>query len=134
MQSPKFLFETRFHKCFMFYCREKKKKKLWDNDSQNGILTSHRECTLHKLFVMDVLGVGRNTKFHIWHAYLSKREVPRGVRNSKVRRQDKFRRDWSRHKNTCKSQSGTGPGVRRSKRPLSACHTRCICSMETLHN
>ena len=26
-----------------------------------------------------------------------KREVPRGVRNSKVRRQDKVRRDWSRH-------------------------------------
>ena len=30
--------------------------------------------------------------------------------------------------------NGTGPGVRRSKRPLLACHTRCICSMETLHN
>ena len=28
---------------------------------------------------------------------ISKREVPRGVRNSKVRRQDKLRRDWSRH-------------------------------------
>ena len=27
----------------------------------------------------------------------NKREVPRDVRNSKVRRQDKFRRDWSRH-------------------------------------
>ena len=27
----------------------------------------------------------------------SKREVPRDVRNSKVRRQDKLRRDWSRH-------------------------------------
>ena len=26
------------------------------------------------------------------------------------------------------------PGVRRSKRPLLACRTRCICSMETLHN
>ena len=65
---------------------------------------------------------------------VSKREVPRGVRNSKVRRQDKFRRDWSRHQNTCKSQSGTGPGVRRSKRPLLACRTRCICSIETLHN
>ena len=64
----------------------------------------------------------------------SKREVPRDVRNSKVRRQDKFRRDWSRHYNTCKSQSGTGPGVRRSKRPLLACRTRCICFMETLHN
>ena len=62
----------------------------------------------------------------------SKREVPSGVRNSKVRIQDKFRRDWSRHKITCKSQSGTGPGVRRSKRPLLACRTRCICSMETL--
>ena len=35
---------------------------------------------------------------------------------------------------TCKSESGTGPGVRRSKRPLLACRTRCICSMETLHN
>ena len=28
----------------------------------------------------------------------------------------------------------TGPGVRSSKRPLLACRTRCICSMETLHN
>ena len=67
-------------------------------------------------------------------AVKSKREVPRDVRNSKVLRQDKFRRDWSRHLNTCKSQSGTGPGIRRSKRPLLACRTRCICSMETLHN
>ena len=31
------------------------------------------------------------------HCVESKREVPRGVRNSKVRRQDKPRRDWSRH-------------------------------------
>ena len=29
---------------------------------------------------------------------------------------------------------GTGPGVRRSKRLLLACRTRCICSMETLYN
>ena len=58
-----------------------------------------------------------------------KREVPRDVRNSKVRIQ--FRRDWSRHQNTCNSQSGTGPGVRRSKLPLSACHNRCRCAMET---
>ena len=33
-----------------------------------------------------------------------------------------------------KSQSGTGPGVRRSKRPLLACRTRCKCSMEISHN
>ena len=31
------------------------------------------------------------------HLVLSKREVPRDIRNSRVRRQDKFRRDWSRH-------------------------------------
>ena len=30
-----------------------------------------------------------------------------------------------------KSQSGTGQGVRRRKRPLLACRTRCNCSMET---
>ena len=29
---------------------------------------------------------------------------------------------------------GTGPGVRRTKRPLSACHTRRKCSMETTQN
>ena len=29
--------------------------------------------------------------------FSSKREVPRGVRNSKDRRQVKFRGDWSRH-------------------------------------
>ena len=46
----------------------------------------------------------------------AKTEVPRDVRNSKVRRQDKFKRDWSQHYNTCKSQSGTGPGIQRSKR------------------
>ena len=32
---------------------------------------------------------------------------------------------------TYASPKGTGPGVRRSKRPLSACHTRRKCSMET---
>ena len=32
---------------------------------------------------------------------------------------------------TYASPKGTGPGVWRSKRPLSACHTRRKCSMET---
>ena len=52
---------------------------------------------------------------------LSKAEVPRDFRNSKVQKQDKLKRDWFQHKNTCKSKSGIGPGVRRSKRSLSAC-------------
>ena len=37
--------------------------------------------------------------------------------------------DWSQQvEHVCKFQiNGTGPGVRRSKRPLSACHSRCKC-------
>ena len=31
-------------------------------------------------------------------------------------------------------QRGGGPGVRKGKRSLLACHTRCKCSMETIHN
>ena len=31
-------------------------------------------------------------------------------------------------------QWGTEPGVRKGKRSLLACHTRCKCSMETIHN
>ena len=57
-------------------------------------------------------------------------EAPRDVRNSNVRKQDKFRRDSSQHK----SQSWTGPCVRGSKRPLLAYRTRYKCSIETLHN
>ena len=35
----------------------------------------------------------------------SKMQVQMDVRNSKVRKQDKFRKDWPRCKNICKSQS-----------------------------
>ena len=31
-------------------------------------------------------------------------------------------------------EKGTEPGVRKGKRPMLACHTRCKCSMETAHN
>ena len=29
---------------------------------------------------------------------------------------------------------GTEPGVKKGKRSMLACHTRCKCSMETTHN
>ena len=48
---------------------------------------------------------------------------------------------WMVRKKNCSQQvehmqvlNGTGPGVRRSKRPLSACHTRRKCSLETSQN
>ena len=42
----------------------------------------------------------------------------------KVRRHDKFRKEWSQHEQM-QVPNGTGPGVRRSKRPLLASRTRC---------
>ena len=38
----------------------------------------------------------------------------------KVRKHDKFRKEEQ-----MQVQNGTGPGIRRSKRPLLASHTRC---------
>ena len=99
---------------------------------------------LHKCTNMSTVCMHLNIRFsfysmHRWFSVSyfsieSKKEVPRDARNSKVRKHDKFRWDWSRHQNACKSKCGTGPGVQRSKRPLLACHIRCKCSMEISHN
>ena len=43
-------------------------------------------------------------------------------------------KDWSQQVEHMHVPHGTGPGVRRSKRSLSACYTRHQCSMETYHN
>ena len=42
-------------------------------------------------------------------------------------------KDWSQQVVHMQVPNGTGPGVRRSKRPLSACYTRRKRSMETSH-
>ena len=42
-------------------------------------------------------------------------------------------KDWSQPVEHMQVPYGTGPGVRRSKRPLSACYIRRKCSMETYH-
>ena len=56
-------------------------------------------------------------------------KVPRGIRD------EKSSKDMASSMNTSKSQNGgTEPGVRKGKRSLLACHTRCKCSMETTHN
>ena len=43
-------------------------------------------------------------------------------------------KDWSQQVEHMQVQNGTGPGLWRSKRPLSACYIRRKCSMETSHN
>ena len=52
--------------------------------------------------------------------------------HSPEKNDDKFGKGLVSTSRTYASPKGTGPGVRRSKPPLSACHTRCKCSMETL--
>ena len=69
--------------------------------------------------------------------YLEKQNRESTERYSKsiVRKNnDKFGKGFVSTSRTYASPKGTGPGVRRSKNPLSACHTRRKCSMETTQN
>ena len=60
------------------------------------------------------------------------RESTEGYSKSIVRKiNDKFGKELVSTSRTYASPKRTGPGVRRSKRPLSACPTRFNCSMET---
>ena len=43
-------------------------------------------------------------------------------------------KNWPQQVEHMQVQNGTGPGLWRSKRPLSACYIRRKCSMETSHN
>ena len=62
-------------------------------------------------------------------------KVPRGIRG------EKSSKDMASSRNLVSTigalaspKMGTEPGVRKGKRSLLACHTRCKCSMETTHN
>ena len=60
-------------------------------------------------------------------------KVPRVIRGEKSSKAWQVRGIWSQqlqHKQI--PQWGTEPGVRKGKRSLLVCHTRCKCSMETL--
>ena len=59
------------------------------------------------------------------------RESTEGYSKSIVRKINKFGKELVSTSRTYASPKRTGPGVRRSKRLLSACPTRCKCSMET---
>ena len=62
------------------------------------------------------------------------RESTEGCSKCIVRKNNKLGKRIRLNKwNIYKSKNGTRPGVRRSKRPLSACHTRRKYSMETSH-
>ena len=67
--------------------------------------------------------------------YKQNRESTEEYSKSIVRyNNDKFEKGFVSVSRTYASPKGAGPGVRRSKRPLSACHTRRKCSMETTQN
>ena len=63
------------------------------------------------------------------------RESTEGYSKSIVRQNnDKFGKGLVSTSRIYASPKGTAPGVRSSKRPLSACHTRHKCSMKTTQN
>ena len=65
-------------------------------------------------------------------SYKQNRENTEGYSKGIVRKNnDKFGKGLVSTNRTYASPKGTGPGVQRSKRPLSACHIRRKCSMET---
>ena len=68
--------------------------------------------------------------------YLSKIEkVPRGIRGEKSSKDTASSRNLvSTFGALASPKMRTEPGVRKGKRSLLACHTRCKCSMETTHN
>ena len=61
-------------------------------------------------------------------------EVTKSVKNSTSGKQDLFWKGWSQQLDYTQAQNGTGPGVRRIKRSLFACHNRCKSSMEILND
>ena len=73
--------------------------------------------------------------FRMGYLNLSKIEkVPRDVRSESSEKLQVREKDWSQQvEHIMQTPNGTGPGVRRSKRPLSACYTCRKCSMETSH-
>ena len=95
------------------------------------ILTMTPWKILFVLFYLLPTGRKLNFAFHL----RAKSRKYRGYSKSIVRKDnDKFGKGLVSTSRTYASPKGTGSGVRRSKRPLSACHTRRKCSMDTSQN
>ena len=93
---------------------------VWKLLLQYGIPSGHISTLLLFIMLIAIKGLKQN------------RESTEGYSKSIVRKdKHKFGKGLVSTSRTYASPKGTGPGVRRSKRPLSACHTRCRCSMET---
>ena len=76
-----------------------------------------------------------HAKFESYWAGSKIEKVPRGIRG------EKSSKDMASSRNLVSTigalaspKMGTEPGVKKGKRSLLACHTRCKCSMETTHN
>ena len=79
--------------------------------------------------------VGQGPECHLTFVRGKIEKVPRGIRG------EKSSKDMASSRNLVSTigalaspKMGTEPGVRKGKRSLLACHTRCKCSMETTHN
>ena len=83
-----------------------------------------------------VMIIRTKCKLHVLIFHKQNRETTEGCSNRIVRKklQHVREKDWFQQVENMQVPNGTGPGVRRSKHPLSACYSRRKCSMETSHN
>ena len=81
------------------------------------------------MIIKRTIGLGPSTA--LYRSFLEKPRKYQGVFKVKSRVKT-WQVQQSEHKQVPKR--GTEPGVRKGKRSLLACHTRCKCFMETTHN
>ena len=82
------------------------------------ILTNCEDCNASK-----ISKVKRKSRKYRWMFEVNSREKLRQV----------WEKDWSQQVEHMQVPNGTGPGARKSKRPLSVCYTRRKYSMKTSH-
>ena len=121
---------------FIFFGQIRWRHDIWLAMRQFRLLLCNRGTDLDELVKLD-----RKQAFNVLcqvcvlRANLSRSKYNRSTEGCSKLKSLETRQVQERlvsHRNTCKSQSWTGPGVRRSSRPLLACRTRCKCSMETV--
>ena len=126
-------------KIVCFWKKVKSKLMYKHVNSRNVFLTLYLSLCIFLLWMNITLDIRYTIACDTEGIYdkntMQNRESTEGYSKSIVRKNnDKFGKGLVSTSRTYASPKGTGPGVRRSKHPLSACHTRRKCSMETTQN
>ena len=97
-------------------------------------LACYTFCVMEMIFFSNFVSVETDNIRDYIHRKQNRESTERYSKSIVRRKKRKIRKKELASTSTYASPIGTGPGVRRSKRPLSACYTRRICSMEISQN